>query len=157
MDPRIAFWTAALVNLFAIVALVTVGIRSVRRQQVSRHRRCMKSSAWLVMAFLASYVVKVAVLGRESLADWSEAAVMNLRIHELFVLTMVAAGSIALLRARRMRGTQNVSGLPDDPLAPDSALRAHRRAGWTAAIGAGLGFATAALLLAGMYRRGGGS
>ena len=157
MDPKIAFWTAALVNLLVIVTLVTVGIRSIRHRQLSRHHRCMKTSAWLVMLFLASYAVKVALLGRESIASWSEAAVMNLRFHELCVLTMVAAGTIALLQARRMRGTRNVSGLPGDPQASDSMLRGHRRAGWTAAIGAGLGFATAALLLAGMYRRGVGS
>jgi uncharacterized membrane protein YozB (DUF420 family) len=155
MNPKIAFWTAALVNLFVVFALVTVGIRSVRRKQISRHRRCMKTSALLVMAFLASYVVKLAVLGRESIASWSGAAVLNLRVHELFVLTMLATGSVALLRARRMRDTRNVSGLPGDPLAPESTIRGHRRAGWTAAICAGLGFATAALLLAGMYRRGG--
>ena len=157
MDPKIAFWTAALVNLLVIVTLISVGIRSVRRGQVSRHRRCMKTSAGLVVAFLVSYAVKVVLLGRESLSDWSGAAVINLRIHELCILTMVSAGAVALLRARGMRNTRNVSGLPGDPLALDSTLRGHRRAGWTAAIGAGLGFATAALLLAGMYRRGGGS
>jgi uncharacterized membrane protein YozB (DUF420 family) len=157
MDPKIAFWTAALANLLAIVALVTVGIRSVRRGQVSRHRRCMKTSAWLVIAFLASYGVKLALLGRESLASWSQAAVINLRVHELFVLTMVTAGIFALLRARQMRDTRNVSGLPGDPPAPDSTIRSHRRAGWTAAIGAGLGFATAAWVLTGMYRRGSGN
>jgi uncharacterized membrane protein YozB (DUF420 family) len=157
MDPKIAFWTAALVNLLAIVALITVGIRSVRRGLISRHHRCMKTSAWLVMAFLAAYVVKVALLGRESLAAWSQAAVINLHVHEMLVLTMVTAGTIALLRARQMRDTRNVSGLPGDPPASDSTTRQHRRAGWTAAVGAGLGFATAALLLAGMYRRGGGN
>jgi uncharacterized membrane protein YozB (DUF420 family) len=157
MDPKLAFWTAALVNLLVIVALVIAGIRSIRRGQVSRHHRCMKASAWLVTAFLGSYAVKLALLGGESLARWSDAAVMNLRVHELFVATMVAGGSVALLRARRMRGTRQVTGLPGDPLAPDSTLQGHRRAGWTAAIGAGLGFVTAVILLAGMYRRGGGS
>lgn len=157
MDPNIAFWTAALVNLLIIVALLAVGIRSIRRRQISRHHRCMKTAAWLVTAFLGSYLIKLALLGRESLARWSDAAVMNLRFHELCVVTMVAAGSVALLRARRMRGTRQISGLPGDPLAPDSTLRGHRRAGWTAAIGAGLGFVTAVVLLAGMYRRGGGS
>jgi uncharacterized membrane protein YozB (DUF420 family) len=157
MDPNLAFWTAALINLLLIVSLVTVGIRSVRCGLVSRHHRCMKTSAWLVVAFLAAYGVKLALLGRESLASWSQAAVLNLRVHELFVLTMVTAGMIALLRARQMRDTRNVSGLPADPPAPNAAIRRHRRAGWTAAISAGLGFATAVLLLAGMYRRGGGS
>ena len=157
MDPKIAFWTAAQINLLVIVVLVSVGIRSVRRGQVSRHRRCMKISAGLVAGFLVAYAIKVALLGKESLANWSETAVMNLRIHELCVLTMVTAGAVALLRARRMRDTRNVSGLPSDPPAPDSTLSSHRRAGWTAAVGAGLGFATAAFVLAGMYRRGGGS
>jgi len=157
MDPKIAFWSAALVNLLVIVALVSVGIRSIRRNQVSRHRLCMKTSAWLVMTFLASYAAKLALLGRESIASWSGAAVLNLRIHVLFVLTMLTAGSIALLRARQMRDTRNVSGLSGDPLAPESTISGHHRAGWTAAICAGLGLATAVLLLAGMYRRSGGS
>ena len=157
MDPKIVFWTAALTNLLLIVALVTVGIRSVRRGQVSRHRRCMKTSAWLVVAFLAAYGIKLAMLGRESLADWSQSAVINLRVHELFVLMMITGGITALLRARQMRGTCNVSGLPADPPAPDSTIRWHRRAGWTAAISAGLAFATAVIVLVGMYGRGGGS
>jgi len=153
MDPKLAFWTAALANLLVIVVLATVGIVSVRRGRVAIHRFCMKTSAWLVVAFLASYVLKLVLLGREQMSLWSPGAITNLRFHETCVLTMVVAGSVALYRARQMRATRNVTHAPGDPIAPDATVRWHRRAGWSAAVGAGLGFATAVFVLIGMFDR----
>ncbi len=153
MDPKLAFWTAALVNLFVIVVLVSVGIFHIRQGRVAIHRRCMKISASLVAGFLGSYVLKLTFLGREQLSVWSSGAVSNLRLHEVCVLTMVVAGSVALFRARQMRATRNVTHAPDDPIAPEATVRWHHRAGWSAAVGAGLGFATAVFVLAGMFQR----
>jgi uncharacterized membrane protein YozB (DUF420 family) len=153
MDPKLAFWTAALVNLMVIVVLVTVGIHNIRRGRVAIHRRCMKTSAWLVAGFLGSYALKLAFLGREQLSVWSPAAIWNLRFHEVCVLTMVVAGSIALFRGRQMRATRNVTRAPNDPIAPEEIVRWHHRAGWSAAVGAGLGFATAIFVLVGMFDR----
>ena len=113
----------------------------------------MKTSAWLVVAFVGAYVLKVAFLGREQLSIWSSGAVANLRFHELCVLTMIVGGSIALFRARQMRTTRIVTRVPDDPIAPDAMVRWHRRGGWTAAVGAGMGLTTAIFVLAGMYAR----
>lgn len=153
MDPKLAFWCAALINMFFILALVTFGILGIRRGNVARHRRCMKTSAWLIAAFLAAYAIKLELLGHEDLSSWSAAAIWNLRVHETCVLTMVLGGAIALTRARRMRATRNVSRLPSDPAAAGPIVHWHRRAGWTAAIGAVLGFATAAWVLVGMFER----
>jgi len=153
MDPKLVFWAAALVNLGVIVVLVVVGVASIRRGRVALHRRCMKTSAWLVVAFIGAYGLKLAFLGREQMSLWSPAAISNLRFHELCVLTMTVGGSVALTRARRMRGTRNVTRSPQDPHAPGSTVAWHRRAGWSAVVGAGLGFATAIFILIGMFER----
>jgi uncharacterized membrane protein YozB (DUF420 family) len=154
MNPSLAFCTAALVNLLVIVILVAIGIRNIRRGNLSRHRRCMKSAATLVACFLGLYPLKVLFFGREQLPEWSDQAVTILRIHELCVLAMIIGGMAALLLARKMnRGRNQLAQLPDIPLASIPTLRKHRMAGWTAAIGAGLAFLTAAIVLAGMYER----
>ena len=153
MDPKLAFWTAALGNLSVIVVLVTVGIVNIRRGRVAIHRRCMQTSAWLVAGFVAAYALKLTLLGREQLSVWSSGAISNLRFHEVCVLTMVVGGLVALFRARQMRATRNVTRDPEDPVASEMTVRWHHRAGWSAAVGAGLGFATAIFVLAGMFDR----
>lgn len=155
MDPKLWFWTAAWLNMAAIVALACFGIAAIRSGKVARHRLCMKSAAWLVVAFVASYVAKLAWLGREALSTWSATALWSLRFHEACVLAMVVGGATALLRARRMRGTFNVTRHPGDPHAAPDTVRWHHRAGWLAAAGAGLGFASAGFVLMGMYDRAG--
>jgi uncharacterized membrane protein YozB (DUF420 family) len=157
MNPNLAFWTAALIDLFAIVTLVAIGIRSIRRGNLSRHRRCMKTSAILVGCFLAIYPIKVLTMGRERLSEWSEQAIGILRIHELCVFTMVVGGMIAVMQTLKMqRNRSQLTQLPDAPLASARILRRHRYAGRAAAIGAGLAFLTAAIVLVGMYARAGG-
>ena len=157
MNPSLAFWTAALIDLLAIVALVAIGIRNIRRGNLSRHRRCMKSAAALVACFLGIYPIKVFWFGRERLTEWSEQAVAVLRIHEFCVFVMLVGGLSALILSRKMHPNRNrLAHLPDAPLASSRTLRRHRMAGWTAAIGAGLALLTAAIVLAGMYERVGG-
>ena len=157
MNPSLAFWTAALINLLAIVTLVAFGIQNIRRGKLSHHRRCMKTAAVLVACFLGIYPIKVLWFGRERLSEWSGQAVAVLRIHEFCVFVMLVSGVIALILSRKMhRSRSRLTDLPDAPLASDRTLRRHRKAGWTAAIGAGLALLTAALVLAGMYERTGG-
>jgi uncharacterized membrane protein YozB (DUF420 family) len=151
MNPSLAFWTAALLDLLAIVTLVAIGIRNIRRGNLSQHRRCMKTAAVLVACFLGIYPLKVLWFGREQLPEWSEQAVSILRIHELCVFAMLVGGVIALILSRKMHRNRS-----DAPLASSRTLRRHRRAGWTAAIAAGLALLTAAIVLAGMYERVGG-
>ncbi len=154
MNPSLAFWTAALIDLLAIVVLISIGIQSIRRGNLSRHRRCMKSAATLVACFLGIYPLKVLYIGRERLSEWSELAVAILRIHELCVFAMVVGGLTALILSRQMHSTRNqLTHLPNTPLASSRLLRRHRIAGRTAAIGAGLAFLTAAIVLVGMYER----
>ncbi len=157
MNPNLAFWTAALINLLAIVTLVALGIRNIRRGHLSQHRRCMKTAAVLVACFLGIYPIKVLWFGRERLPEWSGQAVAVLRIHELCVFAMLLSGVVALILSRKMhRNRSELTHLPDAPLASSRTLRRHRKAGWTAAIAAGLAFLTAAIVLAGLYERAGG-
>jgi uncharacterized membrane protein YozB (DUF420 family) len=154
MNPSLAFWTAALIDLLAIVALVAIGIRNIRRGNLSQHRRCMKGAAALVACFFGIYPIKVLCFGREQLSEWSGQAVAILRIHEFCVFAMVVGGLTALILTRKMHSNRNqLTHLPDASLASSHTLRRHRMAGWTAAIGAGLAFLTAAIVLLGMYER----
>lgn len=154
MHPNLVFWTAAIVNLLAVAALVAMGIRSIRRGDLSGHRRRMKTAAALVVAFLGAYPLKLIWLGRERVSEWSEGAIVILRIHEVCVLAMLAGGATALILSRGMHPDRNrLTRLPDAPLAAGRTLRRHRTAGWTAAIAAGLAFVTAAIVLLGMFER----
>ena len=69
-DPKLVYWTLALANMLAIVALATVAVRRVRRREIAGHRRLMLAAASLVALFLVSYVAKVWLLGREQLELW---------------------------------------------------------------------------------------
>jgi putative membrane protein len=153
MDPKVIYWTGALVNMGLLTGFAIAGVRQVRRGQVRRHRRSMTIAASLVVLFIASYAVKLALLGREDLGTWSAAARHTLRFHELCVLAMVLSGVTALVLARRLRATRLVSEAPDAPLPDPATHRRHKRAGRVAVIGAVLGFASAMLVLAGMYAR----
>ena len=153
MDPKVLYWTAALVDLALVVLLAARGVAQVRRGEVARHRRTMQTCAALIGAFLLSYVVKLALLGREDLPNWEPFYVNTLRFHEACVLTMLVAGSVAFTLARRMRGSRNVTRAASDPPADPDALRWHRRAGRTGVVSAVAGLLSAAVVLFGMYAR----
>jgi len=155
MDPRLVYWTFALLDLCVVVGFAAAGVVALRRGDVTRHRRRMLTAAALVGIFLLSYLAKVALLGREHLASWEAESVWVLRIHELWVFTMLVAGAVAGSRALRLRHTRNATRDPKDPPAPASLVRWHRRAGWTAVCAAALALGFALLVLAGMYRRAG--
>ncbi len=150
IDPNTAYWTAALVNMAVITCLVVAGIRAIRRERVRTHRRLMLSAATLVGLFLLSYPGKLWLLGREQLELWSRSYVGVLRFHEACVAAMVIGGGIALGQALRLglRGWEDRE-LDDLP----KGTRLHRRAGWTAAVGASLGILAASYVLQGMYAR----
>jgi uncharacterized membrane protein YozB (DUF420 family) len=155
MDPRLAYWSFALVNMICVVGFAAIGVRSVRRGETARHRRCMLTAATLVVLFVVSYLAKLATLGREALATWGALSIWVLRIHELCVFTMILGGVVALSRALRLRGSRNFTRRPEDAPAPASTVRWHRGAGRTAVVAAALGLLLAACVLAGMYRRAG--
>ena len=155
MDPKTLFWTGAFANMGLVLALAVSGVWQRRRGDIPRHRRRMVLAAALVGLFLASYVLKLAFLGREALHTWSSGAIWTLRIHEACIAVMLLGGAVAGLRALGLRRTRNATRNPSDPLAAPSLAAWHRRAGWAAVVAAGLGFASAGLVLAGMYQRAG--
>ena len=155
MDARLAYWTFALLDMSLVVLCAVAGVRSLRRGDPARHRRQMLAAAALVVLFVVSYAIKLAVLGREDRSTWGVLSIWVLRIHELCVLTMVVAGGLAIARGLRLRATRNFTRAPADRPAPASDVRWHRGAGRTAVIAAALGLLLAACVLAGMYRRAG--
>ena len=155
MEAKLIFWTVALLDLAAVAALATSGVRHRRRGDVKRHARNMIIAVALVLLFLVGYVAKLTLLGHEDLAVWSPQQRWILWIHEACVFTMLIAGATAGQRALRLRRTRNATGNPGDPPAPARLASWHRRAGWAAVAAAGLGLASAVLVLVGMYERAG--
>lgn len=153
LNANIVFWTGALINMMAVVALMVFAVRSVRAGEVARHKRAMLTAMGLIGGFLVAYPIKVVVLGREDLSVWSDLSVRTLYFHETCVATMLLAGGFALSRAWRLRNTRVVTRSSADPIALETTLNWHRRAGWTGVAAATLGFLSAAAVLAGMYAR----
>jgi arylsulfatase A-like enzyme/uncharacterized membrane protein YozB (DUF420 family) len=154
MDPKLLFWTGALVNLGVILACVGRGVAAIRRRDVPGHRRMMLTAASLVGLFLAAYLVKVVVLGKEDRSLWTRLDYAVLYVHELCIAAMLVGGAVAGFRAWRFLPRLGASlELPADPL-PGRLW--HRRAGWTALVGAVFAFVTAGGVLAGMFARAGG-
>ena len=154
MDAKLLFWTAALVNLGVLCGFALFGVRYARRGEIARHRRAMKIASWLILAFLGAYVLKVALMGREDQSVWTLLDVWILRIHELFVMLMIGAGSIAWLQGKKLAATRMVTHDPNDPLPNPKVARTHRIAGRTAVVGAVFSLVFAMGVLAGMFARG---
>jgi uncharacterized membrane protein YozB (DUF420 family) len=153
MDPKALFWTGALALMAAVVGFAVAGVRRRRRGDLAGHRRAMLSASALVGFFLLAYVFKVFLLGHEHVAQWSARERLVLRIHEVFITTMLVGGAVAGSRAWRLRRTRNATLDPHDPVAPPSLARWHRRAGWAAVLAAAGGWLTALLMLIGMFQR----
>ncbi len=153
MDPKLIFWTAAIADLGAVCLIAVFGVRYARRGEIARHKRSMKIASLLVVAFLASYLLKVQLLGREDMAAWTALDVWVLRIHELFVMQMLIGGALAWIQGRKLLTTRLVTHDPNDPVADPKTLQIHRLAGRTGVIGSVLAFVMALGILAGMYLR----
>ncbi len=97
--------------------------------------------------------MKLVFLGREQLELRSGGTVWTLRIHELCVLAMLVGGGKAGWCAYQMRPSRNVTQEATAIDAFPEVVIWHRRAGWSAVIGAGLAFLAACLVLIGMYQR----
>ena len=153
MNPKLAYWTVALANLAIIVACGARGVRAIRRGEVRAHRRMMLMATALVALFLASYLAKVAILGKEDRSAWTLLDHAILGTHELCIAAMLLAGGYALYRAWRFQPRLR----PEWTIPPGAdALpgRAHhRRAGAIAKWSGALAFVTAIGVWAGMLLR----
>jgi len=153
VDAKVAYWTAAFINLGVLTAFAAVGALRARRGEVARHRRAVTIAAALVVGFLISYPFKLWFLGRENLELWGTSAVWVLRAHEACVLIMLAAGTTAIVRGRRLAQTTPYADNPEAPPMPPELRKRHRCAGRLAVLAAAASWVTAGFVLAGMYSR----
>lgn len=153
MDPKVLYWTFAFINMGFVVGLGFYGRAQLKTGNAKRHATMMISASCLVVGFVVSYGFKLAILGREDLMLWSDAALNTLRFHETCVLAMVVAGGLAIRWGRTLRNKRSYTLNPDDPAASESLIRRHHRAGQVALVGAALGFVSSGFVLAGMYAR----
>ena len=144
MGIRVLYWTFALTTMAAAVGSAVVGQWHARNGRVLEHRRAMTSAGILIGIFLISYVLKVAIIGKESLASWTHLEVLVLRAHESLVALMLLAGAGAgyLGSRRRIHGQERTSS-----------NLAHKIVGRIAIASGTLGLVTAGMLLVGMYGR----
>ncbi len=155
MDPKLLYWTGALVNLGVIVVCGARGVRAIRRGEVRSHRRMMLVATAPVGVFLASYLFKVAFLGKEDRSVWTSIDHAILYTHELCIAAMLLAGGYALFRALRFQrrlGPELVVPPGADSL---PGLAQHRRAGKIAVRSGLFAFLTAIGVWAGMLLRAG--
>src|SRR5262249_29140693 len=136
-----------------IVACGARGVRAVRRGEVRTHRRMMLTATALVGLFLASYVAKVAWLGKEDRSAWTPIDHAILGTHELCIAAMLVAGSYALFRGWRFQAALRPNWVI--PARPDAlpGRNLHRRAGTIAKWSGALAFVTAIGVWAGMLLR----
>ena len=153
MDAKVAYWTAAFINLGDLTAFALVGALRARRGEIARHRRAVTIAAVLVLGFLISYPFKLWFLGRENLELWGNGAVWILRAHEACVVVMLVAGTAAMVRGRRLAQTSAYSDSPGAPPAPPALKKRHRCAGRLALLAAAASWLTSGFVLAGMYGR----
>jgi uncharacterized membrane protein YozB (DUF420 family) len=141
------------VNFALVVACALAGVRHIRHRRARGHRQMMLTAAAFVVLFLVSYLVKVALLGREESGSWSAGWLWVLYVHEACVAAMLLAAGVALTRARRFGPLRD--GEPPAPEASEGDRRVHRRAGRAAVAASVLALGTAAGVLVGMYTRAG--
>ncbi len=150
MDPKLLFWTGALVNMWLIVAIACSGIAKVRAGDEGSHQRRMILAGSLVALFVLAYGLKLFFLGREDLDQWQNWSVILLRIHEAFVLAMILGGARAATLAFKVRKIEAQS--PED--ASIQVLRAtHGKTGKFTFVSSLGGAITATGVLLGMYLR----
>jgi uncharacterized membrane protein YozB (DUF420 family) len=153
-DPKTAYWTLAWLNLAAIVVMAWLGRWLARRKELQGHRRLMLGACTLVVLFVASYGLKLAFLGRETLATWEPHYRLALRVHELCVAGMLLGGALALWHAHSARLKPGAAAPVWRTPAQIAASRWwHRRAGLLAIVSATAAVVTAGYVLAGMYAR----
>ncbi len=145
---KVAYWAFAWALLAAAAVSGSLGWRAIRQEKLERHARLMNQAVILIVLFLVSYPIKLALLGREDLGTWSEAARVMLRSHEAAVAVMLIAGGLARWLARRFgKAGRNLAD------ASMSDRSRHRRLGRAALVMSFVGLGTAAAVLVGMILR----
>lgn len=153
MDAKVIYWGAAVVNFAALTTIAIAGVRQAKRGEYARHRRSMLVAAGLVAGFLVSYVLKLALLGREAVSTWSARDVWTLRLHETCVLAMLLGGVLAFRHGRALQRSRRFTRDPADPQPAASDVSRHRLAGRVALAGALLGLFSAVFVWLGMWSR----
>lgn len=141
MDWNLVYWCGVWSVTAAAMAQACWGWSRARAGHWEAHRRAMHRAIFLVGLFLASYPFKLALLGREHLGSWSSRDLTVLRVHEVFVLSMLAFGARTRWLARGFEGS------------PSQVGKSHRLWGRAAIVAGLFGLLTATLVLSGMFER----
>ncbi len=101
MTQNLGFWIFSILLLSFATICALAGVLRIRRGDLLAHRRRMLVAMASVATFLLSYLLKLALVGREDLDLWDPNAVWTLRVHESFMAIMLVTGAVAFALARR--------------------------------------------------------
>lgn len=146
MNANLLYWLFAYVLTLSAFLIGLKGVGYIRRGDWQGHQKRMVAACNLILFFVASYVVKVLVLGREDKSDWGTYYLVVLYIHESFILLMLITGVAARLKARKM-GLKQPGGLDK------SIGKSHGRMGKLCLLFCGCGILTATIVVFGMLQR----
>ena len=148
MTANLMYWLFAYVLTLVAFLIGLNGVSHIRRGDWQAHRKRMVASCNLILFFVASYVVKVLVLGREDKSDWSTFYLVVLYIHESFIACMLIFGVLARIRAAKLQ--------LKTPDGSDAIVRKkHGNAGKMCLLFCALGILTATVVVFGMFERAG--
>ena len=147
---NLIFWGFAYLITGVAILFAVRGYRAVRRGDYGLHRTLMNTACNLILFFVAAYLVKVLVLGREDKTTWENLYLYTLYIHEGFIGLMLVTGIWARWLSHQFKDT-----LFKDKLSETMAKKRklHGRLGKVCLGAAGCGLFTATIILIGMFGR----
>lgn len=103
MLPALDVWLPALNALLIVISgvFLIIGYLSIRRKQVTWHRRCMLTASVFAAAFLVVYVSRYLVLGSKVFPDDGALRIIYLAILIPHTIIAIAVAPLAFVTLRR--------------------------------------------------------
>ena len=145
MNPNLYFWFYVYGLTITALIIAFTGIARIRKGDEVGHSKRMNLAIYLILFFVASYLVKIIVLGREDKSGWEAWNFAVLYIHEFFIACMLISGTYTRYLAGKFKHTL---------MAPDALTgldvqrrRKHRLAGKICLSATSMAIVTATLIL----------
>lgn len=152
ISANLIFWLYAYALTLCALFLAFRAVKKVRRGDYAGHAKQMDYAITLILVFVASYVLKVIILGREPKTNWELPHFIVLYIHEAFIACMLVSGTIARVLAAKFKASLFSNGTPT---ALDKTRRKkHRLAGKICLLATSMAILTATFILHTMYTLG---
>jgi len=105
MSPNLIFWFYVYALTVTALIIAFTGVARIRKGDAIGHSKRMNLAIYLILFFVASYVVKLLVLGREDKSNWESWHFLVLYVHEFFIACMLISGSYTRYLAAKFKHT----------------------------------------------------